>query len=366
MSQPIDPTATRILAEFKHASPLIGCRFDPSGRYLFVSAQDNTLQRYDLLNNRKTPLEGHTSWTRGLAFLSPNLKDAQAALAYENARVASMAVLGGRALILPSRPYPAFTLISADYHGKLVWWAGESDSPKPIRTVEAHDGWIRAVVVSPDGTTIATCGNDLTIKLWAAADGKHLKTLTGHESHVYNVAFHPDGQHLVSGDLKGIIKDWDLKKGSVVRELDAKVFTKYDPTFMADIGGVRSMTFSADGTQLACAGISNVSNAFAGIGNPLILLFDWKDGKAKQLKPKDAFQGTAWGVEFHPEGWVISTGGGAQGRVWFWKAGDLTSAHVVTVNSNSRDLSLHPDGTKFAVACADGTARVYTMLPKKT
>ena len=30
----LDPTAARVEREFRHASPLLGCRFDPSGRFL--------------------------------------------------------------------------------------------------------------------------------------------------------------------------------------------------------------------------------------------------------------------------------------------------------------------------------------------
>jgi WD40 repeat protein len=359
----IDPPATRLLIEYKHNSPLIGCRFDPSGRFLFASAQDNSVQRFDLLNGRKAAFTGHQSWLRGMAFLSPKRKEAEAVIAHEKSRLAAQGVLGGRAAVLKVKPFPPFTVITGDYHGRLIWWTGEADEPKSIRAVDAHTGWIRAVAVSPDEKTVASCGNDQMIRLWSASDGKHLKTLEGHTSHVYNIAFHPDGTHLISGDLKGSVKVWDLKKGESVRELDAKVLHKYDPTFMADIGGIRGIAVNKDGSQIACAGITNVSNAFAGVGNPMILLFDWKDGKAKQLKPKDAFQGTAWGVEFQADGYVIGGGGGGQGRIWFWKLTDSSNVHVLNVPVNARDMALHPDGSALAVACFDGSAKIYTMLP---
>ena len=32
----IDPTAARVEREFAHGSPIVGCRFDPSGRFLFT------------------------------------------------------------------------------------------------------------------------------------------------------------------------------------------------------------------------------------------------------------------------------------------------------------------------------------------
>ena len=36
----IDVTKTHIAKELKHDSPIISCRFDPTGKYLFAGAQD--------------------------------------------------------------------------------------------------------------------------------------------------------------------------------------------------------------------------------------------------------------------------------------------------------------------------------------
>lgn len=358
----LDPTTARLEREVKHARPLIGCRFDPSGRYLFVSAEDDSVQRFDLLTGTKTALAGHESWVRAMAFVAPNAAPAPLdAAKWQKAQAAAQSLVGFGVAALPAPKAAPFTLVTADYHGKLIWWDGAADTPKPLKTVAAHDGYARALAVSPDGTTLASCGNDQKLKLWKAADGSAIRTLEGHESHVYNLAFHPDGTRLVSCDLKGVVKDWNLKTGKSARDLDAKVLTKYDPTFMADIGGARGMAFKYDGTAFAVCGITNVSNAFAGVGNPLAVVFDWESGKAKPFKPKDAFQGTMWGVHFHPDGVLLGAGGGGQGRVWFWKGDDPASVHTLNVPTNARDLDLSADGTRFAVAGANGTAYVYNF-----
>jgi WD40 repeat protein len=327
----IDPTKTKPGKELKHTSPLVGCRFDPSGKFVFASAQDNSLQRWEIASGKKTPFPGHNSWVRGIAFS----KDGK-------------------------------TLFSADWTGKILVWAVDGDKPEPRQTIQAHTGWARALAVSPDGKRLASVGNDGRASLWNVADGKAITAWAAHESHVYNVAFHPDGKSLATADLKGIVKHWSVEGAAAPvkpeRELDAKVLHKYDATFMAEHGGVRSMTFSADGALLACAGITNVSNAFAGIGNPLVVLFDWKTGQRKQLlKPKAAFQGTMWGVAFHPAGYVLGTAGGNGGQLYFWQADRAESVHMVALPNNARDLDVHPDGTKLAIPFFDGAVRLYDL-----
>jgi WD40 repeat protein len=327
-----NPTRTRLAQELRHNSPLFSCRFDPTGRFVFAGAQDNAIHRWELATSRRVALAGHRSWIRGLAFLAEQRQ-----------------------------------LVSAGYDGRLLWWQADAENPTPLRTVEdAHRGWIRAVAVSPDGRTVATCGNDHLVKLWSAADGRPVRELRGHTCHVYNVAFHPGGQFLVSGDLRGVVRQWDLSRGTEVRSLDASVLYRYDNTFRADIGGVRSMAFNRDGSLLACSGITDVTNAFAGVGRPLILLFDWTSGRVRHpLRPQGNFQGTAWGVDFHPGGFIAGVGGGSGGALWFWRPDNAQSFHTVALPTNARDLHLHPDGRRLAVAFFDGAVRVYDMAPAR-
>jgi WD40 repeat protein len=326
----IDPAKTRLVQEWKHARPLIGCRFDPSGRFVFASSEDSTIQRWELAGGKKASFAGHKSWVRGLAFIAKEK-----------------------------------LLVSGDYTGRVMFWPYDADKPAVTQSISAHHGWVRAVAVSPDGKLLATCGNDHLVKLWSLPEGKPVRELVGHASHVYNVAFHPTGQHLASADLMGVVKDWNVSQGTHLRDLDAGVLHKYDQVFAADIGGVRSMAFSRDGSLLACAGITEVSNAFAGVGKPAVVLFDWQSGKRKQvLVPKEAFQGTAWGVAFHPAGFIIGAGGGNGGALWFWKPEEAQAFFTLKLPNNARDLDLHPDGKRLAVAGADGVLRLYEMTPK--
>ena len=57
---------------------------------------------------------------------------------------------------------------------------------------------IIAIAWSKDGKRILTGSSDNKVMLWEAANGKHLKTITGHQSSVYAVAFTPDGKKAIS------------------------------------------------------------------------------------------------------------------------------------------------------------------------
>jgi WD40 repeat protein len=328
----IDPTKTHVMLEHKHTRPLTACRFDSLGRYVFFGAEDNLVHRFDIAAKTTTSLAAHDSWVRAIGFS-------------------------------PSGEF----LYTGGYDGRLVWWPAADERPQPMRAVEAHQGWIRALAVSPDGQQIATCGNDNLVKVWDAADGKCVGELAGHGSHVYHVAFQPDGQALVSCDLKGGLKEWDAASGSLKRDLTpATALYKYDTTFRADIGGARSIAFRSDGKQLALGGITNVTNAFAGIGEIAVVLVDVADGKiALQLEAKEKIRGVAWGVAHHPEGiWIGLSGGGGGGWLYFWKGDTPQEFFKLKLANDGRDMALSPDAARVAVAHADGNLRIYALHDK--
>lgn len=324
---PIEPTRARLLRDYRHTSPLIGCRVDPTNRFVFAGAQDNTVQRWELSTGQKRALSGHRSWVRALAFQGDRL-------------------------------------FSADWNGKLVVWNYAEEAPRPAREIDAHRGWVRALAVSPDGRLLASCGNDHLVKLWNTETLEVVRVLEGHDCHVYNVAFHPREPQIVSGDLRGNVKQWALADGRETRTMDCRVLHFSDPTFRAEHGGIRSMAFSGDGGLLACAGITNVTNAFAGVGKPAVVLLDWTTGnRARILRPQTNFQGTGWGVEFHPSGFIVGTAGGSGGMLYFWRPDQEQSFHAVTLPSNARDVSVYAEGRRVAIPFFDSAVRTYDLAP---
>ena len=70
-------------------------------------------------------------------------------------------------------------------------------------TFTGHTDWIRSMVFSPDGKTLASGSADNTVRLWDIITGKNRGILTGHTGAVTGVAFNPDGRTLVSGSYDG-------------------------------------------------------------------------------------------------------------------------------------------------------------------
>ena len=79
-----------------------------------------------------------------------------------------------------------------------MWRSGEL-----VRTLSGHTSWVWSVAFSPDGMWLASGSGDQTVKLWDVASGELVRTLSGHTDPVRSVAFSPDGTRLASGSLDG-------------------------------------------------------------------------------------------------------------------------------------------------------------------
>ena len=331
MSDAIDYKATKVIRQWKHTAPLLGCRYDPSGRYVFATAMDHTICRWDLAEDQHATFAGHDSWLRGIGFSSDGA-----------------------------------VMYSAGYDGRLCFWDAvaqpNGDKPfEPVRTIDAHDGWIRWLAVSPDGGLIATAGNDLKVRLWNSETGQQVNSLDQHLAHIYSLMFHPDGKFLLSGDLAGVVHQWEIASGKLLRSLDAKPLHTYHGGQQVDYGGVRCMALSADGVELALGGLHKATNPFAGVQEPLVLVLNWESGE--QIRTHEATEvprGIVWRLDFQSDGTLVGGIGGDAGFLVFWKQ-DKMDFHKLKLPSPVQDFDRDAAAAQIATVHYDGHIRVVAL-----
>ena len=65
--------------------------------------------------------------------------------------------------------------MSGGSDGRLRWL--DLERGECVRVSEAHEGTVQALKVSPDGSRLASCGDDGAITLWDLESGEPLQTL---------------------------------------------------------------------------------------------------------------------------------------------------------------------------------------------
>ena len=245
------------------------------------------------------------------------------------------------------------TLVSGGYDCSLIWW--HADSGEIIRRVaDAHARWIRMVAVSPDQTRIASVADDMQTKLWDAATGACLatwgdyasQTPHGFPSMLYAVAFSADGKWLATGDRTGRVLVRDATNGQLAATIETPVMYTWDPTARRhSIGGIRSLAFSNDSSQLAVGGMGKVGNIDHLEGVSRIEVFNWQTGTRRFEIEDSKHKGLVEALQFGPaDAYLVAAGGDNSGFVSVWNMADGKLLTQDKAPMHVHDFELSSDG----------------------
>ncbi|MGH9192870.1 MAG: BTAD domain-containing putative transcriptional regulator [Acidimicrobiales bacterium] len=207
-----------------------------------------------------------------------------------------------------------------------------------VRSWVGHDVDVNNVVFSPDGSMLATAGDDGAAKVWDPRTGEELWSVESPDhAGVVGLTFSPDGSRLAAVFVaEGVVRVIDLRTGLIVREIPS--------------GGAVWAEFSPDGERLALAGPDR----------PEAVVVDARSGR-EVLR----LVGHLWGLQdaaWSPDGrWIATAGDDTDVRIWDARTGEGRSTlfgHAANVSS----LEWSPDSRYLVSGGLDGTARLWRVF----
>lgn len=188
---------------------------------------------------------------------------------------------------------------------------------------QGHSGLGVYLAFSPDGKLLASGGGDGAIRIWKASDGTLVRTLLGHTSNVYGLAFSPNGRQLASaGYYDGTVRIWRVRDGLPIASFETG-------------GYVLRVAYSPDGSEIAvCGGIT-----FTGDPRNVLRIYrtsDWSLIGSVPVPDEGA------SVAYSPSGTEIALG--SYHTLHIINRSDLSVSTFQTTSGYIYSLQYSPDG----------------------
>jgi WD40 repeat protein len=338
-------TGMRRLTLQGHNSNTGNVVFSSTDNYLVSCGWDRGVKVWDLASGTPVAnLQGHAWGVNALAFRPDGLRLVSGA---ESAKIwDATAFLEAR--IIPGRsgaPYnPVFTADSkylAAARDDLTVKVWEAATGKLVRTLTAAPGTNRPIFTflacSPDGKWLAATTDDNTIRVWDLSSGKQCGMFN-----VFNnqpcLAFSPDSKSLATAFLRNEITIRDASTGEITRTLSGHKYL------------LRSMAFSPDGKRLV-----SCSARLENEGE--LIVWDLKTGREVFKRDKSGLAFVA--VGFSPDSKRVAVAG-MTGPVRILDA--ETGEEILSLPSlltGITCLAFSPNGRRLATGGIDRTVKLW-------
>jgi WD40 repeat protein len=196
-----------------------------------------------------------------------------------------------------------------------------------------HGATVVAAAMSPDGSLVATAGEDGVARVFDADTANVELELTAGSGQLTDLDFSPDGSSLATSGTDKIARVWNLQTGEVEHELRGHT------------DDVSSVSFSPDGTSIVTASRDHDARVWTVLTGDLAYVL-----RAHFAEVRDA--------RFSPDGrWIVTAGPGTAG-LWQAGSGDFLfylRGHEERLTS----ATFGPDSRRILTTSEDGTVRVY-------
>jgi RNA polymerase sigma factor (sigma-70 family) len=234
-------------------------------------------------------------------------------------------------------------LASGGWDAKVRVW--EAATGKEIQTISLPNR-VLSVALSPDGKTVASGGTDMVLRLHDVATGKQVWANTDHGSPINSVAFSPDGKRLATAAVESSVGVWDAATGK-------------GTLFIGHEGEVRCVAFSPDSKLLASGGVDGT-----------VRLWDPAAPKISAEQAKlTGHEGGVLSIAFSADGKSLASGG-VDKIIRLWDvAGRKETLSLKGHSGSVTSVAFAPDGKTLAsasgVPTADRSARLWDVTTGK-
>lgn len=343
-----------------HEDSVFSIAFQPDGAHLATASKDGTVRLWDIARGSEVMrIGGDTDEVDSVAF-SPD--GSCIATGNKAGGVWLWDLPEGRephCLSIFGSPVSSISFsangsrLTAGFESSALVWDHAAD--RELSSHELIGDLVFAVALSPCGATLATVGTGGTVILWNVETAQETARFAAHETPeleesyddwVHCVAFSPDGTILATGGEDGTAQLWDVQTGARIRWLEA-----HGPCRLGIRKGVRGVAFSADGTRLATCGVDGLTRL-------------WNIATGDEiLQLKSSWQ-EVYSVAFSPDGTRLATGeddgSGGIARLWDLATGKEL-ARLAGHKEEVVSVAFSPDGTRIATAGDDGTVRLWNV-----
>ncbi len=253
---------------------------------------------------------------------------------------------------------PDGTLLASAASGDCVrlWNVAER---KPVSMLEGRTGAATPsqVSFSADSKLLAASVGGGIVQLWTS-DGKTLAELPGHDPGPTEAVFSTKGGLLLSGDLAGRVRLWDVTKREVLFSFIAAPHRQVEDP-MGQKSGVDYLTCTPDGIRWAFESRDKQG---------LIQVWDiqYPESSAAWVGSLLDPNQTIIALSFSPDGLILAAADFDHNTVWLFNVQSLRGEGVLQIPDDmAKALAFSPDGRFLATAGAAGTVWIWELSSRQ-